>query len=272
MQQQLNIDSASLSETDSLSADSLSIISSEQNTDNSSALKLFTESKAETSEMQVTEKISGNPDWIVFIILLSLVSLIFVRVYFYKVFAQIGSNILRPVINRSAGREDNVQIRQAFLLLSFNFYIIGGLFLYLLSIHFEWSAAWMNSGFIRYMIFTLLLAVIFPLKILGIRTLGFVFDRLPLAETYVYNIQLTNNTLGLLLIPITAIFAYVNWEHMSTLVAVITTMVIVFLFAQVLKGVLIWSNQRPFSLPYLILYLCTLEIAPLLVVCKLASF
>ena len=234
--------------------------------------QLFQGAVGKTDQMEVIERQVGNPDWIVFVIIVALMSLIFVRLFFSKVFSQIKSHIITPAISRSALREENVQIRQAFLLLSFNFYIIGGLFLFLISERFSWDAAWMNSGFVRYMIFTLLLAIFFPLKVLGIRMLGLLFDKLPLAESYVFNIQLTNNTLGLLLVPITAGLAYIHWPYMNTAVIVISVLVIAFLMIQVLKGIFIWHNQRPFSLHYLIVYLCTLEFAPLLVVCKLSTF
>lgn len=105
-------------------------------------------------------------------------------------------------------------------------------------------------------------------KILGVRLLGFIFEMKDAAQEYVYNIVLFNKTVGLILFPVTLCLAYARqlppqWLVIGGLVS--WAIVLVYRFVR-----LSWIglSGKGVSFLYIILYLCTLEILPFVVIIK----
>ena len=106
------------------------------------------------------------------------------------------------------------------------------------------------------------------IKIIGIRLLGFIFEMREAAQEYIYNVVLFNKTVGLLLFPITLCLAYARqlpapWLVIAGLVS--WGIVLTYRFVRLS---LIGLSGRGVSILYIILYLCTLEILPFVVIAK----
>lgn len=118
-------------------------------------------------------------------------------------------------------------------------------------------------------VFSLLLLVVYTAKILFIQFVGVVFNIYPVARQYAFNVYLLNNILGLLLIPLVAIAYYSGGPADTWAVYFGIVLFAVFFVLRFLKSLSIEGIISPLNLLYLILYLCTLEILPLLIVVKL---
>ena len=118
-------------------------------------------------------------------------------------------------------------------------------------------------------IFALVLLVIYTAKILFIQFVGVVFNIYPIARQYAFNVYLLNNILGLLLIPLVAIAYYSGGPADTWAVYAGIALFAMFFVLRFLKSLSIEGIISPINLLYLILYLCTLEILPLLVGVKL---
>jgi hypothetical protein len=125
------------------------------------------------------------------------------------------------------------------------------------------------GAFTTFGVFALILLVVYTFKILFIQFVGAVFNIYPVARQYAFNVYLLNNILGLLLIPLVAIAYYSGGPADTWAVYAGIVLFIVFFVLRFLKSLSIEGIISPVNLLYLFLYLCTLEILPLLVAVKL---
>jgi hypothetical protein len=88
-------------------------------------------------------------------------------------------------------------------------------------------------------------------------------------EETVFNTRLYYKALGLVLLPIVTIHAIIAETNFIT-IWVMAALIVIMYVATVIRTIYL-GNRKDISFFYLILYLCTLEILPLLLVFKLIS-
>jgi hypothetical protein len=98
--------------------------------------------------------------------------------------------------------------------------------------------------------------------------LGYVFNNKDSARAYQLNTLLFNHITGIFLLPITIIAFY--WDSIVILNAGIIIVLLVTLYG-LYRGILTGLSDKNYNLFYLFLYLCTLEILPLLLIYKVIS-
>jgi hypothetical protein len=84
-------------------------------------------------------------------------------------------------------------------------------------------------------------------------------------QEYLFSITVYNRVLGLFLLPVTAIIAFVPLYQTETVLFAGLGIVIIFYLLSLIRGGQIFLKKH-FSIFYLILYLCTLEFLPLLLI------
>lgn len=119
-----------------------------------------------------------------------------------------------------------------------------------------------------WLLFFLILAslvVYFPIKATFTRFLAWVFGTKSANVAYTKNSFIYNSLIGLLLLPLVVYNAY-NYSQTGIFISWI--LVITINFAKILRGTGIGFAQVRLSAYYLILYLCAVELAPLLIFFK----
>jgi Domain of unknown function (DUF4271) len=212
-----------------------------------------------------------TPDWFSLILLLTIAGIAYVRAVYPKIFKQLFRWVFNNVLASQTVRDENTRVQKASVSLSFVFYLVAALFLYQVSVYFNWSARWFADGFLRFLFFAFLIAFAYSFKLLIIKVVGWLyhFDR-PF-EYYIFSIYLINNLLGILLIPVVLTFAYLDVQFIeNALWAGVIIILIAFIY-RLVKGVFIWRSVSSVPLFYLILYFCTLEIVPVVIIYKLLT-
>jgi hypothetical protein len=148
------------------------------------------------------------------------------------------------------------------------FYLAGGLFLYQLSVIYNWNHPWLGSGFTRFLTFSCAIAVIYSGKMLGLRILSNIFNVDRPASAYIFTIFLFNMIAGLLLLPVIIILTYAPVHIREYAVTVILIILALILCYRLFRAVVIWMSIPRAPLFYLFLYLCAFEVAPLLLIRK----
>lgn len=169
-------------------------------------------------------------------------------------------------------RKGDVTIKSPGLIISlfffFNFLFSFSIFLFLLI---ENYAPNMTEGMNNLVIIAFIIVFIFSLyiyKFFFIKSSGFIF-RTDEKSSQQLNIYInTENALGVLIIPVLLISLYSNAQFI--LLAGIL-MFFIFLIIRWIMTFFIGMSIAGFSVLHLILYLCTLEIIPVLVVIKLVE-
>ena len=177
------------------------------------------------------------------------------------------NNILRAVLNDNylnlMYREQKKTGTFHYYILYFVFAVNGGLFLYFLL-----SRMVLNEAIPMLWRCVLLISIIYSLRHLFMSYIAFVYPFEKEAEQYAFTILIFNIFLGLLLLPINVFIAF-SPEAISTffLYGGLAIILIVYIFRQ-LRGMFISSRLLINNKFYFLLYLCAVEIAPVLLLIK----
>ena len=213
----------------------------------------------------------SNPDWLFLILIIVLGVLTYLRVFYRKNFFQIISACFNNNLTNQIVRDENLLMQRASVMLNVTFSIIAASYIYLISIHYDWSLDGIGTGFIRFVFLALIVSAAFTLKFFLLRFCAYLFNLGREMSTYIFNIFIINNLLGIALVPFVALILFGNWIDSTVLIITAVSIIGIAWLYRIGRGILIAARYPDFSPVYLFLYLCALEIAPLLVLVKLVS-
>lgn len=211
-----------------------------------------------------------NADWFTLVLVFVVIGFTWIKAFYFKIFRQLVSAFFSNSIANQIVRDENILVQRASIIMSFIFYLTSSLFIYQVSVFFKWDYPFLSEGILRFLVICLIVAFTYSFKMVLLKGLGEVFNIDKPVATYIFNIFLINNMLGLLLLPVVITTAYVvtdsTWYALYTGVAIV---IISFIYRMV-RAFIIWIPLKGVSFFYLMLYFCTLEIAPLIIIVKLA--
>lgn len=212
-----------------------------------------------------------NPDWFTIVLFIIIAGFTWIRVFYYKILKQLISAFFSNTVSNQIVRDENILVQRASIMLSFVFYLSASLFVYQVSVYFKWDYPILGSGFTRFLIFSLLLAFTYSFKMVLLKGLGELFDIDKPIATYIFNIFLINNIMGLVLLPVVLIIAFVVTDDTGIVIYTGITLIILSFIYRLIRATKIWFTMHKVSFFYLFLYFCTLEFAPLLIIIKIAE-
>jgi hypothetical protein len=156
--------------------------------------------------------------------------------------------------------------RQSTIFSNFLFAIVAGIFISLVLPFFEAIPLWENYS-LAILFFTFATGLLYFLKARIWQALGVVFHVQMFSRLYIYNMFLYNRSAGLVIFPLVAVIPYMTPAITPFLIFCVIT---VFISSYLLR---LWRffqiiHAQYISVFYFILYLCTLEILPLLLLIK----
>lgn len=215
--------------------------------------------------LPVQKKSEMNTDWLTIVLVAAMVLIATVRFSYSKYV----SNLFQSLLNSSTAfrmfREKNYTILHGAFRLDLLFYIIFSVFVYQVIGFFQLELIYNKLAFFA-SIFGLVFAYFF-LKKMIYRLLGLIFERGSETNEYLFIVDNFNRTLGIILFPVVALINYYPADRPVYMVVTGLIVVGVFYLFLLQRGFLILLKKH-FSIFYLFLYLCTLEILPLLLIYK----
>lgn len=195
-------------------------------------------------------------------IILTLVVTVF-RILIEKIWkAFLNDNLLSQLL-----REQGSGIALAYIILYLLFFINAGIFLFLATNHFGVSVGRSNLQALFISIGGI--AGFFIAKHFILWLLGFVFPIGKEVGAYQFTIMIFNITIGLLLVPFILFAAYAPQAAVSYVVyAAIGLLLLTYLFLS-LRGLFIANRFLAWHRFHFFLYLCAVEIAPVLLIAKM---
>lgn len=212
-----------------------------------------------------------NPDWFTILLFVIVFGFMWIKVFYSKILKQLFNAFFNSSASNQIVRDENILIQRASVLLSIMFYLVSALFLYQVSLAFHWEKNWLTDGFSRLIIFAFFIAFVYSVKMILLKIIGFVLDIDKQVASYIFNIFLINNILGLILLPIVIVIAYVSTPFTNFLFFFAFGLASVTFFYRIIRGIVISRTIPKFSTFYLIMYLCAFEIAPLAIIFKLIA-
>ncbi|MGN8072155.1 DUF4271 domain-containing protein [Mucilaginibacter sp. 22184] len=165
-----------------------------------------------------------------------------------------------------AGKEEGFVSSWAFLGLFLLFCLTCGLFLFQLAAY--KNVYYIVSGTRLYVSLTVIIIVLFALKFLALRFLGFVFDMNRLVTEYLNILHLTYFNLAFIFLPVVVCFSLLANRYVPALLDVTLLITVVIFIWQYLRSSVNIISAFRFHKFYLFTYLCALEICPILILIK----
>ena len=232
-----------------------------------STTKFYIEKPAvSTKSLLAKKKEVPFESWPAFFLFCSFVIVVFLRSRSYKESAQIVQAFFSFKASRQLEREEYRLNKIPSILLSLLF--VSSLSLFLVNLNDYYQFITLNiSGLKLYGVFFVSLLVIYVLKFFFLAILAWLTKAENQISEYVFTVFITNKGLGVFLFPVLVSLEYIGVDARS-IIFVGFFICLLFYVLRLVRGTQIALSSSYFSFFHLFLYLCTLEIFPLLVLMK----
>jgi len=226
---------------------------------------LFTSHALQVTTFKPSENQKSQPDWIFGILLLGFILLTWSSFFYFNRLKQIflaplSKRFLNQLIRDGNLFKERISIALAMI------YVLGFSLLFYLAnqVILKIPLANIRSVFVYLMIMGSLVTF-WLIKTGLIRLLGIIFKTSSTTRDYLLNMLIFNIVTGILLLPALVCTTYLKSNILLYITIIIWAILVIFRF---LKGFYIGLSLTKFSYLFLFVYLCTLEIMPLMILIK----
>lgn len=223
--------------------------------------------KKEQNQVGKTKPVYG--DWILFLIIASLIVLAWFRIFFNKYLSLLFHSVISYANSWKLFESGSASTQRISFFLNLLFVVNLSLTIYILLTYFG-IMPYSYSGLELYGIIAGIIAVIYIGKFLIYSFLGSVFNAEIITKEYLHSVFLYNKVLGIFLLVINIAIPYISSNMTKPSMIMAFVVFFIFLLFRLIRGFQI-SAKNNVSIFYLILYLCILEILPVLMVSKYIS-
>ncbi len=229
---------------------------------------LFAPHELQVGKLDALTLNRDSPAWVFLLLFLMVAAFTWIKVFYARTMRQIFQAVVSMGAANQMLREENLLLQRSSVLLTVLFNLVAAFFLYQVSNYLEWSSDYIGSGLGRFLILAFVVSLVYSLKFLILRLTGHLFRTDKAFSAYIFHIFLINNVLGMLLMPLVIAVAFLAPAYALYFFYTAAALVIFGFLYRMLRGVLIGLSFAEFSKVYLLLYLCALEIGPLLITIK----
>ncbi len=208
-----------------------------------------------------------NPDWLVGLLVLSFILFATIKLIFNKYLSQLMQSTINYSTFTRLFRERYFNLFHASFRLDLIFHLILALFSYQFLALFKFNFGLSKS----YYVYLACLGIVFgyfTAKRILYYLIGVLTESKQEVQEYLFSMTVFNRVLGLFLLPVTATIAFIPLSQVEPLLFAGLGISIIFYLLSLIRGARIFLKKQ-FSISYLILYLCTLEFLPLLLIYNL---
>lgn len=223
----------------------------------------------ENGLMAISRSERAGNEWMLYSVLICFVIIAMAKLFYPgKV-----SMLIRSVINLRffvrTDRKNRILSERASYLLKLNYLMCFSLLIVQTLLSFDIMPPWMQlHPVLTHAMIFLAIALFYVLKHLLISYIGWLFHARKAGRAYFNNIFVFNHAVGILLLPL------VFYQALNPLIYVLIAawmLIVVFNALKMIRGVILGRLHSDFPVYYLFLYLCGVELAPLLMLGKAAS-
>jgi hypothetical protein len=208
----------------------------------------------------------SNLNWTLILCLICISLILGIKRYYEKFMIQAVNSIFNFQLAEKTLREKNVLARRAFFIMNLNYLLVFSLFisLVLFSLNFKITSKY----YLDYLIIAIGVLSVLLIRLGVIYLNGYLFQMMPITLEYIHNIYLINKNLGIVLLPL--LFASIYTSPVLSKILLTASFALVSFAAlfKIIRGFQI-IIKNGVLLFYSILYLCTLELLPLVIGSKL---
>ena len=215
------------------------------------------------SESVFFQRIRSNNDWIFWTFIVVTLLFVWIQVFYRKYFVSLLNSIASYQASLKLFSEKNVLVKRVSMVLNFIYTISVSLIIFRIIQYLGTKPG--NLDKLSLFLIILNLVILFSvIKTLLQKIIGFVFNASFQINEYLHNVYVYNKSLGIILLPI----AFAAFYSSAGIAEILLFAAIIFYFLSVLfkiiRGFQIIIKNDVFIF-YTILYLCSLEILPLII-------
>ncbi len=261
------INSSAVSTIDSVSSDSSAVIQDTILDSHIAQQSMFTTHQLQVNDFQPSFKNYISNDWITIHLIVCLLLLGWTRVYFGKRLKQILKAFFSVRQTNTLIREGNIFRERISIPLLIIYLVSFSLLIYLAFVELLQGSFFDFTGVQLFSVIMLFVLISWFIKNVVLNFVGFVFRNNLILSDYIYTNFIFNILIGIILMPVIIISIYISAKEIIYFGILLWLLTHLY---RLVRELFTGLSYVEFSLFYRILYLCTLEIIPLLVLTKLA--
>ena len=208
-------------------------------------------------------------DWVLPILFVSMGIMIWVRNAFMRHMGLLFGSINNYQLSLKLFKDPSTRFRNLTYILNLNSALMVGLFIFQLAGFYNVRFV-DGSPFMNYLAILLFLFIIYALQFIAYSIIGNVLQRQTEYYEFMHHTYTLIKVLGIIVMPITVVNAYATDIVLPFFLILGSIIIVFFYLKRIQRGILILM-QKQFLKFHQILYFCTLEILPVMVISKLVS-
>ncbi|MDX2431107.1 MAG: DUF4271 domain-containing protein [Bacteroides sp.] len=210
-----------------------------------------------------TEKVQiHHPAWLFITLFLLLGLFAGIRIYYGSILMQTLESSVSLQVAARIFNDNSVLQKQVDNILYIFYFFSAALLLYVIEIRLGLEPYALTGGHLYLFNLGLLIAVFLVRVVLVIGT-GFIFNKISIYREYLYNTFIFNKLIGVFILPLLLFVIYTDGILMIIFQWIALVAVFALLMMRLIRSV-VFSFRRGVSIFYMFLYLCALEMAPLI--------
>ncbi len=207
-----------------------------------------------------------QPGWLFFYLFVLLGFFAWIRVYYGNILTQtVQASTNFQVASRMFQDNSQLQSQLDNILYALYFFSLA-FFLFIAEERMELMPYEFKGGVLYLFNFTLLVGIFFG-RVVLLNLAGFLFNQLKIFKEYLYNSFIFNKLMGVVILPLLLFVVYTTGILQAVIFWVTLSIAMLVILMRVIRGI-VFSFKKNISLLYLFLYLCALEIVPLVLLYK----
>lgn len=205
--------------------------------------------------------------WVIVVIIGLLLYTAILNRIMSKDFSSVWQSFYSKRMLSQVSKEDNIINSWTFIGLFLLFGLTFGLFLYLLAsyYHVYYSSI---SGVRLFVWLSLVILILFAIKFVIVKFLGFVFNINKLVSEYLSVLYLTYFNITFVFLPVAVCFSLLPNQLIPYILVIALVLIVIIFIWQYLRSSVNIISSIVFHKFYLFVYLCALEICPILILIK----
>ncbi|MCB0395933.1 MAG: DUF4271 domain-containing protein [Flavobacteriales bacterium] len=211
----------------------------------------------------------NREDWIFPLLLIMFTIVAWIRIFHFRGIQFLVKSFIANKPSNQTMLDENLLMKRAAVFLNVLFILSLTLFIdrAMNVVHAGYPGR--STGLMGFGELLLIISALYLVKAAVVKASGFVFELNKVASDYLFNSFLWLKWLGIFLLPLLVLLVYMP-AGIDKLLIYIGLLVATLLFAfRLIRGYQVVGTAAGFSRLHMILYLCTLEILPLVVILKL---
>lgn len=208
----------------------------------------------------------NNKDSQFYALVLIVAILAFIKLVFPKYYKSIFNLLLQPGFRQKQTREQLLQNQLPSLLMNLFFVLITAMMATLVIDYFDW----LTYTFTTIYFYALAgIGGVYLIKYLFLKLLGWAFGAKEIAAQYIFLVFLINKILAVVFIPFVLLISFSQTSWIPTLYTICLFLIVLAILYRSILAINLVRRKAKINPVHFFLYICGIEIAPMLVLCKL---